>query len=244
VFSAKVSSADVVSDENLNWINGDCTNATAGKITCNFNSGIFTVSPNCTATPLTVDNNTTSVMIDTISSSQVILSTSRADAYQNIGIHLICQKQGADFKPQQTITGTFAEMVKAPGISKPKTCYYAFGGASATLASPTECASGTCVEVYDSCGTGTPPAFSATGTYLDITFASGTFALNSPISCSCSAFPTTSATGRRCNFYFVSGDSTWSSNSSGGAVLNFYTTDAAATASNSYAIIKCEGQAP
>ncbi len=50
IYSARVSSADVVSNEvGGDWINGDCTDATTGKATCVFNSGIFSAAPNCWA---------------------------------------------------------------------------------------------------------------------------------------------------------------------------------------------------
>lgn len=133
----------------------------------------------------------------------------------------------------------------APGVTSPKTCYYAFGGASATLASPVKCTTGTCVEVFDSCGTVLPPTYVATASYQDVTFASGTFANSSFVDCSCKAFDTTSAAPKDCRTYFVTSDHTWSTNSSGGLVLNMYATlQSTGAASDSYVTVKCEGRAP
>lgn len=138
------------------------------------------------------------------------------------------------------IIGSFSEVMTTPGITKPKTCYYAFGGASATLASPTVCSTGTCTEVVDSCGTGSAPAFSSTGVYADLTFANGTWANSSFLSCKCIGFSATTGTNTACDPYFVTPDQTWATNSSGGAVLNI----TARSAANLYGIIECSGQAP
>lgn len=140
------------------------------------------------------------------------------------------------------LTGTFAEMMRVPGVSKPKTCYYAFGGASATLAAPTECTTGTCVEVYDSCGVFSPPTRSGAGVYTDMVLASGTFSNSSFLDCKCEAYDTTVDTAKLCRFYLAAGDSTWSTNSSGGATLNLATSDA--SSSDAYVKLKCEGLAP
>jgi hypothetical protein len=138
------------------------------------------------------------------------------------------------------IIGQFNELMVTPSVTKPKTCYYAFGGASATLASPTNCTS-TCTEVVDTCGTGSIPTRSGTGLFTNLIFASGTFANSSYIKCDCESYDT--GTGARdCVTYFDTSDQTWSSNSSGGAVLNINTTNMAGTSSDSYVSVKCEGQ--
>lgn len=81
------------------------------------------------------------------------------------------------------ITGTFANVVTAPGISKPKTCYYAFGGAG-SLSSQTTCSSSPCTEYYDSCGAISSIPRSALGDYT-FAFAAGTFAASTFVSCDC-----------------------------------------------------------
>lgn len=101
-FSAKASAANpsVISDENIDWINGNCTNSgTNNSIkTCLFNSGIFTVAPNCVITT----NSTSGIIGRTISTTasqvqfQFFLTSNNAadagDVWQ-----FICQKQGADY---------------------------------------------------------------------------------------------------------------------------------------------------
>jgi hypothetical protein len=243
-FSARISDTGVVSNENVNFISGNCTNAST--MVCTLNTGLFSVTPNCT---VSVDDTTFGREAHVNSQSNTSFSIRRqvsgtTTASSDFGVTVSCQKQGADFVATRTIQGSFKEVMVSPGVTKPKTCYYAFGGASATLASPTECTTGTCVEVYDSCGTGTPPAWSATGVYLNLTFASGTFSNSSPISCKCLSWDTTATAERQCTAYFDTSDNTWATNSSGGYVVNLKTTNAAGTLNDAYTMVECSGQAP
>lgn len=245
VFSAKVSSADVVSEENVNWINGNCTNATLGQSTCVFNSGIFTITPNCIANNTSTATSNVSCVTGNGTSGQVDVFCRNVNTSTavDVAFTLSCQKQGADFVASKTITGTFNEVMTTPGIAKPKTCYYAFGGASATLASPTECTTGTCVEVVDTCGTGSAPTWATTAIYQNMTFASGTFANSSLVTCSCVAWDLTSGQDRQCDPYF-NGNTSWASNSTGGLNFNLLSTNSAGTQATAYLQIKCEGTAP
>jgi hypothetical protein len=142
------------------------------------------------------------------------------------------------------IIGTFNEVVTSPGISKPKTCHYAFGGASATLVAPTECTSGTCVEVFDSCGTGSPGTRAGAGDYADFLFASGTWATSSYIQCICTAYDTTTATFRACAPIFATSDNSWATNSSGGYTSNIQVFSATDVGSDAYVHLTCTSQAP
>ena len=240
-FSAQASSTDVVTNENVNWINGDCTNATTGQGTCTFTSGIFTVAPNCNVTLASV-NMIASII--SVSSTSITYETRNLSGAQiNNPVSIFCQKQGADFVATRTIVGSFNEVMTTPGVGKPKTCYYAFGGASATLSSPTLCTTGTCVETYDSCGTGTPPSFGATGNYNNLTFTAGTFANSSYVDCKSQAYALSSG-AYNSQVYFETGDNTWQTTSSGGLVTNIGSYNVLGTAVNSYVSVKCEGVAP
>ena len=97
MFSAKVSSADAVSDENLDWINGDCTNATAGTATCVFKTGIFTTTPNCQVVSNSVTSSGTSpfqceVSGGSTSSTQVQILCKQASSSSDQPFTLSCQK--------------------------------------------------------------------------------------------------------------------------------------------------------
>lgn len=97
VFSASVSSGDAVSNENVDWINGNCTNATTGQSTCIFTSGIFTVAPNCVATPVDTNGNN-DLEIQSVSASQIILESNANGTAADRAFSLYCMKQGADAK--------------------------------------------------------------------------------------------------------------------------------------------------
>jgi len=247
VFSAKISATGVVSDENVNWVDSNCT-VSSNLFTCNYNSSIFTVAPNCLITAREDSSTTPRIghIVGLTSSSisfrgfATVSLTANANAYT-----ISCQKQGADFVASKTITGTFNEVMTAPGIAKPKTCYYAFGGASATLTSPTECTTGTCVEVVDTCGTATPPqVLTGTGLYDNLTFANGTWSNLSFIHCSCTSYDTTSDEVNQCSPRFVTGDQTWSTTTNGGLVLNLDSSSDSGTGKFSYMSVECTGVAP
>lgn len=132
--------------------------------------------------------------------------------------------------------------VKAPGLVKPKTCFYNFGGASATLAAPTICTTGTCVEVFDSCSAVTPPARAGNGAYDSVVFANGTFKASAPITCHCSAWE--AGDPRDCVLDTDTGIDSWSTNASGGFNTDLNTTTTAGTNRDTYVALQCTGQEP
>lgn len=250
-FSAKVSSAGVVSDEGLDWINGNCAVTDTSLFTCSFNGSVFAVAPTCVIS--VISNSTTgdvTAKIDTQATTSAIVgrtvSTNATNDFVKAAhpFNLHCSKASTDYIVKNQITGTFANVMTTPGISKPKTCYYAFGGAAATLASPTVCSTGTCVEVYDSCSSVTPPTFSATGLYTALTFANGTFANNSYVNCMCQTYDASTSNPRECVLYWSTGAVGWSTSSNGGFVTNVLSTGKTGTDTNGYVSIKCEGAAP
>jgi len=114
VFSAKVSSTGVVSAENIEWINGNCTISDTSLFACSFNSNIFTVTPNCVVTA--VDNSVDrTAQIDSASNTAVNVRTQTATTKLAQPFNLVCQKQGADFTATRLITGQFKEVVKSQG---------------------------------------------------------------------------------------------------------------------------------
>jgi hypothetical protein len=243
-FSAKFDDSGVTSQENItSFINGNASLATS-TYTITFGTGIFTVAPNCVATRNRTAT-TGELTVNSISSTTLVIQTTNSSG-SNIssGFFLLCQKQGVDFTATRTIQGSFNEVVTSPGISKPKVCHYAFGGAAATLAAPTECTTGTCVEVYDSCGTGSPPSWATTALYSAITWASGTWANSSYIECRCTGFDVTTGATRECLPSFTTAQNSWSTNSSGGYVTSVYGDNGGGIQATMYTQITCTGQAP
>lgn len=97
-FSAKISSAGVVSGENLDWINGNCTVASTSQYTCTFNSSIFTVAPNCTLEDNDNGNFTQSFISSPTSTGFTSRTLNGATGSNTAASHtIICQKQGADY---------------------------------------------------------------------------------------------------------------------------------------------------
>lgn len=242
-FGFLVSSGGVVSSENADVINANCTNAQPSV--CTFNSGILTVAP-IISIMATTGGYFCGLQTAATTTGFSIHCYDHAGNPANTTVekHVTVRKTGADFIATRTIVGSFNEVMTTPGITKPKACYYSFGGASATLAAPTECTTGTCVEVYDSCGTGTPPTWNATALYTGITWAAGTWANNTPVFCTCSAYDTATNTVRYCTPMFTTSNQSWMSSSSGGMVLGTYSMNESGTQLSAYISMKCEGLAP
>lgn len=230
-----------VTTQNVNFISSLTDNG-VGDITVNFANAGLTVAPTF---QVTASARNAQISTATTTAGRVLIyNNSGTQAASDSTFWITVNKQGADVVATRTIVGSFNEVMTTPGITKSKTCYYAFGGAASTLASPVECTTGTCVETYDSCLAATPPAFSSTGNYYNLTFANGTFANSSFLDCKCQAYSTTATASRECEMLFDTSDQTWVTTSSGGAVLNFGVTNVAGTASNSYVEFRCEGSAP
>lgn len=98
-FSAKVSSGGTVSDENVDWISGNCSNGATGSYTCTFNTSFFSTSPNCFA--MNAASGQYSVGSTAISSSAITLNfvNMAGPAGVNTAFTIVCHRQGTDVKP-------------------------------------------------------------------------------------------------------------------------------------------------
>ena len=111
VYSAKVSAAGVVSDENTDWINGNASISNTSTYTITFNGGLFTQTPNCVAT---VNQGSTLVVMmefpTTISNvyPRTVQSTSAANFAG--AFTLYCQKQGADYKTSKAYVASSSDV--------------------------------------------------------------------------------------------------------------------------------------
>lgn len=127
VFSAKVSSAGIVSSENSDFISGNASSGGTGIKTLTFNTGTFTVAPNCalTAEGTSSATNFLQVEISSVSSTNIIYETGTgtpADA--DVAIQIICQKQSSDYTASKLIVGSFKGVVSIQGTSLPKICAF------------------------------------------------------------------------------------------------------------------------
>ena len=101
-------SPSVVSMENLDWINGNCTRNATGDFTCNFNSGVFLDAPNCSCIAEGANSPTCNINSATPpTSSQIRLATvSGGGAVTNPVFYLTCTRSTdyAQAKPQNAVT--------------------------------------------------------------------------------------------------------------------------------------------
>ena len=140
VFSAKISAAGVVSAENVDWINGNCTMANPVN-TCQFKAGIFTVSPNCVVVHDGADLGNLMAKIDNsqTSSTQVGYRTqlSAANTYQALAVNLICQKQGVDYVGKTARAVSSDQNLRSPGLTKAviNSCAFTNNGSSIVVRS-------------------------------------------------------------------------------------------------------------
>lgn len=107
--SFKVNTAvGTVISENYDWIDGNCSIAGTGSLSCNFKN-IFTEIPSCRAT---VENSLSdfTVQFSNMSTSGFSVQTrvSGTASPAQIGIH--CSKQGADVNKSATIVGKFEQI--------------------------------------------------------------------------------------------------------------------------------------
>jgi hypothetical protein len=242
VLSARVvdsGASATVSNENLDFINGNCTNPSTGTYVCSFNSGVFSLAPNCEAT---IDDPRT-IRVTSVSNTSVTIVTynpTTAGVQDANGFSLMCQKQGVDYGNTRKIVGTFSEVVTAPGWDRPKT-YKTSGGGAGSLAAPTVCTGSPCTEYAESySGVYAAPTKAAVGAYQTV-ISNGTFVANSFLDCSCTA-KVSSAT-IECNIY-DGGNYKLAADANGGATIDFLTGTYAGVAANAYFTVSCTGQAP
>lgn len=97
VFSAKVSAAGVVSDENQDFINGNCV-MTTGTAVCTFNTNFFTNTPNCSVTMANGSGvNLGMYMTTSTSASQLVYVGWQASSGVNYAANIICTRSSTDW---------------------------------------------------------------------------------------------------------------------------------------------------
>lgn len=95
-FSAKVSSSGVVSDENVDWINGNCT-MSSGNSTCTFQTSLFGVAPNCTSNNNDGNSRVTLTAAESTSSVSTYIRLTTTAAAADSAYILTCQRAGSDY---------------------------------------------------------------------------------------------------------------------------------------------------
>ncbi len=123
VFSAKISSAGVVSEENLDWINGNAGLTDTSLYALTFNASFFSSTPNCTVTPsVSIGNLFPQKTSEAASGLSVRMRVTSTLANTAGAFDIICQRQGQDYinaKVNQ-IVGSFKDYVKTPNTATGK----------------------------------------------------------------------------------------------------------------------------
>lgn len=124
VFSAFISDTGVVSQENTDWINGNCVITSTSIYTCTLVSGLVTQPMNCTTVVYNTALSATQAIIDNTTSTTVVTRTinSQTNTAAARNHMVICTKSGSDFV-QPTITpnqfdfiNTFTATVSSTGV--------------------------------------------------------------------------------------------------------------------------------
>jgi hypothetical protein len=118
-FSASVTSTGTVvaGSENVDWLDGNCTFGTG--YTCNFKTGIFTATPNCSVTPSDTSggfgllNSSSATFVNPI----FISRTDGGPANLQAPFRLICQKQGVDYIGKTAKAVASDQNVRTPGLT-------------------------------------------------------------------------------------------------------------------------------
>lgn len=126
IFSANVSSVGTVAKESLEFINGNCTKPITGRSVCSFNTGVYTVAPNCIAQ---ADNSSAASQIScttngNISNTSVQVDCKSGAADSNQPFILFCQKQGVDAIGKTAKAVASDQNDRTPGLTD-KVTYYA-----------------------------------------------------------------------------------------------------------------------
>ena len=114
-FSASIDSSGNVSQENVNWLNGNCGTATSGvntDYTCGYVTSLVTQPMNC----VTVDSSSNT----SPNATRVFASSSTQFQASNLigrGIRVICQKQGADYIGKTAMAVASDQNVRTPGVT-------------------------------------------------------------------------------------------------------------------------------
>lgn len=111
--SFTMESSGVVSNENYDVINGDCTKNATGDFTCSFNSGLFTENPSikCMADITPVGVSLFSGALST-SSARILTYNTTTSSLQDSKIYCIVSKQGTDVN--KSFTGAIINTSKNP----------------------------------------------------------------------------------------------------------------------------------
>jgi hypothetical protein len=95
-FSAHVSSTGLVGAEGLDWIKGNASISSTSRYAIEFNDGVFSSAPNCTATPIGITANESWIRIPSTALGLTVQTTNSVGTEQASAFTLKCEK-GDDY---------------------------------------------------------------------------------------------------------------------------------------------------
>ena len=167
-FSAHVTSAGVVSNENIDWIQGNCTGGS--PTTCTFKTNFFSVTPSCQVHTAFSGGYSTE-LFNTLSASQITVQFIGNNAG---GLTITCHRTGTDYKPR------FSAPVLVGSVTSNSQSALRIESVSVT----SDCTSSPCTIARQSSAWVSSIARTGTGQY-SINLVSGTF--SSAPDCYCSS---------------------------------------------------------
>ena len=132
VYSAKVISG-VVSDENIDWINGNCS-FVANAYTCTFKTSLFSVTPNCQITSINGGVPEVRFAAATSASQAVVEMFTSAGSASSGSFSITCQKQGVDYIGKTAKAVASDQNLRTVGIINGEVFSFSFGTTNATTA--------------------------------------------------------------------------------------------------------------
>ena len=120
VFSAYIGSDGTVTQENVDWIEGNAVVSDTSQYVVTFKTGIFSATPICTTAA--VQSSTIAAYISKVQGGNSTTVTTRIFDNSNTkiatGHSLVCQKSSADYKASRSIVGSFKDNVISKGSSQ------------------------------------------------------------------------------------------------------------------------------
>jgi hypothetical protein len=122
-FSAQVSSTGVVSNENLDWINGNCTVGGTSVYTCPFNTNLkdgtsgLSSTLNCVADPVFSGGQLATIQSASTTNVVVEQRVSTDASLRAAPFNIKCQKGSSDYKPKTAKVASSIGVPTVPGIT-------------------------------------------------------------------------------------------------------------------------------
>lgn len=123
-FSATVDSAGNVSNENVNWINGNATKIT-GIYTFTPVTSLTTLPMNCVVTETAIQTVSRVFAIRSVSSTSIVVGVKSAADGQTLvdnSFNLVCQKQGVDYVGKTAKAVASDQNLRTPGLTNAVLC--------------------------------------------------------------------------------------------------------------------------